>query len=60
MPAFFMAAICSPTSSGSATNTSSTSTASPLLKKRCASASGMKIMVRSYSDMPISNMAATL
>ena len=34
--------------------TSSTSTDWALLKKRCASASGMKIMLRSNSVMPIS------
>ena len=55
-----MAGTCSATVSGSVTSTSSTSTVSPLLKKRWACGSGMKIMLRSYSDMPISNTASTL
>ena len=55
-----MAGTCSATVSGSVTSTSSTSTVSPLLKKRCAWTSGMKIMLRSYSDMPISKTASTL
>ena len=54
MPAAFMAATYWPTFSGFSTITSSTSTEAPLLKKRCASLSGMKIMLRSNSAMPIS------
>ena len=60
MPTSFIAATDFSTVSGSSTITSSTSTVVPLSKKRCASASGMKIMLRSNSDMPISKMAVTL
>ncbi len=60
MPTSFMAAIGCAVSSGSSTITSSTSTVSPLEKNFCASLSGMKIMLRSNSDMPISNSTETL